>query len=46
MVEPYGWGISVSNTGENQLSAVNSPTHLIHFNGDRLRGPYESLCPH
>lgn len=23
MVEPYGWGLSVSNTGENQLSAVS-----------------------
>lgn len=31
---------------ETEVWVADSPTHLIHFNGDRLRGPYESLCPH
>ena len=27
---------------ETEVWVVESPTHLIHFNGERLPGPYEN----
>ncbi len=37
LVEPYGWGISVSNSGEVHLSAVNETAQALYesLGGDR-----------
>jgi hypothetical protein len=42
MVEPYGWGISVSNSGEIHLSAVTQ-SGGGHGYLDRRTGAYENV---
>jgi hypothetical protein len=43
LVEPYGWGVSVSNTGEIHLSAIIGYHYLHTAIGDRTRIAYSEI---